>query len=221
MRREDEQESLHEFAQNFAARHAARDAAPRAPTAPESGDGRACQPAKAISADNVVRSGGEQDKGESLLEFARNFAARYAARGATRAPQALKRARLPLGVIAVNAAPGAPTNKCHKARPAVKQLPSPRAESAPRCAPFQTRARCARAGSTIFGKRCPIVEYDAGIDDCEMFEWSDGRTGEVIAAAGEVRIDDAPPPPPPPPPPRRKGANCSWRCKAAKRAAGP
>ena len=120
-----EQESLHEFAQNFAARHAARDAA-RAPTAPESGDGRACQPAKAISADNVVRSGGEQDKGESLLEFARNFAARYAARGATRAPQALKRARLPLGVIAVNAAAVPAANKCHKARPAVKQLPSPR-----------------------------------------------------------------------------------------------
>ena len=82
MRREDEEESLHEFAWNFAARHAARGAA-RAPTATESGaggDGLAHQPAKAVSADNendVVRSGGEQDEGECLLEFARNFAARY------------------------------------------------------------------------------------------------------------------------------------------------
>ena len=68
----------------------------------------------------VVRSGGEQDEGECLLEFARNFAARYAARGgAAHAPQALNRARLPLGSIAVNA--GAANNR-HKACPAVKQL---------------------------------------------------------------------------------------------------
>ena len=183
MRREDEQESLHEFAQNFAARYAARGAA-RAPTATESGaggDGLARQPAKAVSADNdIVRSGGEQDEGESLLEFARNFAARYAARGATRAPQALKRARLPLGVIAVNAAAVPAANKCHKGGAPGGQAAAESAESAPRCAPFQTRARCARAGSTIFGKHCPIAEYDAGIDDCEMFEWSDGRTGEVM-----------------------------------------
>jgi hypothetical protein len=181
MRREDEEESLHEFARNFAARHAARGAA-RAPTATESGaggDGLAHQPAKAVSADNendVVRSGGEQDEGECLLEFARNFAARYAARGgAAHAPQALNRARLPLGSIAVNA--GAANNR-HKACPAVKQLgpvslPNPRAVSARACAPFKTRARCPRAGSSIFDKRCPIAEYDAGIDDCEIFEWSD------------------------------------------------
>ena len=45
------------------------------------------------------------------------------------------------------------------------------------------------------------VDVDTGLADCDMFEWTD-----VIAAAGEVRTDEAPPQP-------RKavGATCSWR----------
>eukprot|EP00966_Prymnesium_polylepis_P185414 4297916-Prymnesium_polylepis.1 len=81
------------------------------------------------------------------------------------------------------------------------------------CAAARISARIAGSSVDIADCDSEASSEDGGIHDCEMFEWSDGRTGEVTAAAGEVRSEDAPPSPPPPR--LRVAATCSCLAAAA------